>query len=86
MRKAVAWGSIVGVLVLLVLDAVLTRSGVIAHVLPRASGPGPWLVSRALGLTAYVALSLDIVLGLLVSTGAADRALPRARTLELHQS
>jgi sulfoxide reductase heme-binding subunit YedZ len=85
MRRAVAWGSIVGVLVLLVLDAVLTRAGVIAEVLPRASGAGPWLVSRAAGLTAYVALSLEIMLGLLVSTGAVDRALPRARVVELHQ-
>lgn len=85
MRKAVAWGSIVGVLGLLVLDAVLTRTGVLAEVLPRASGAGPWLVSRSMGLTAYVALSLEIGLGLLVSTGVADRALPRPRTVELHQ-
>ena len=85
MRRALAWGALAGLFALLVLDAVVVRAGILAEVLPRASGAGPWLVSRALGLTAYVALSLEIALGLLVSTGAADRVLARARTLELHQ-
>lgn len=85
MRRALAWGALAGVLALLVLDAVLVRAGVVADVLPRASGAGPWLVSRAMGITAYVALSLEIALGLLVSTGAADRVLARAHTLAVHQ-
>jgi len=85
MRRSLAWGVLAGVLALLVIDAVLVRAGIPTQVLPRASGAGPWLVSRALGLTAYVALSLEMVFGLLVSTGAADRVLARARALELHQ-
>ncbi len=85
MRRALAWGALAGLFALLVLDAVVVRAGILAEVLPRASGAGPWLVSRAMGLTAYVALSLEMVFGLLVSTGAADRVLARARALELHQ-
>lgn len=85
MRRSLAWGSLAGVLALLVLEAVLVRAGVLADALPRASGAGPWLVSRAAGLTAYVALSLEILLGLAISTGAADRVIARARVTELHQ-
>lgn len=47
-------------------------------------GPGAWLASRAGGITAYVALSLEIALGLFLSTGAADRWIARARSVELH--
>jgi predicted ferric reductase len=43
-----------------------------------------WYLSRALGVVAYVALTLEVVLGLSASTGQLDRALGRARVIELH--
>jgi len=47
-------------------------------------GPGAWLASRAAGVTAYVALSLEIAFGMFLSTGVADRWVARARSIELH--
>ena len=85
MRKAIAWGALLGVFALLVLDAIGVRAGLSDSVLWRAEGAGPWLVSRSAGLTAYFALTLEVLFGLLVSTGAADARVPRARALEVHQ-
>lgn len=48
-------------------------------------GPGAWLASRAGGITAYVAMTLEIVLGLFLSTGIADAWIARARSIELHR-
>lgn len=47
-------------------------------------GPGAWLASRAGGVTAYVALSIEIAFGMFLSTGVADRWIARARSIELH--
>lgn len=44
-----------------------------------------WQASRAAGFAAYAALALETILGLLVSTGLADRWLARARTMEIHR-
>ena len=84
MRRTLGFGVLLGLVSLLLLDAVLARSG-LAPLLPRAEGAGPWMLSRSAAFTAYVALSLEIALGLLVSTGAADRWIARARFVELHQ-
>lgn len=51
----------------------------------RIDGPGAWLASRAAGLTAYLALTLEIALGLFLSTGVADAWMARARSMELHR-
>lgn len=51
---------------------------------PRAAGTGPWLLSRATGMTAFAALSLDVILGLAMSTRTGDRWLPRATAIDLH--
>lgn len=48
-------------------------------------GPGAWLSSRAGGVTAYVALTIEIAFGMFLSTGVADRWIARARTIELHR-
>lgn len=85
MTRRIALGVALGVGLLIVLDAVAVRLGVAAGALPTIAGPSPWLVSRAAGLTAFVALALDVIVGLAMSTGALDRHLPRARTLELHR-
>ncbi len=48
-------------------------------------GPLAWFISRAFGLVAYSALTLEVLLGLGASTGYWDRALGRARVMELHR-
>lgn len=83
--RAVVGGALLGALALVALASVLVRLGWAADVLPRAAGPAPWIASRALGITSYVALSIEVIFGLAMSTGAGDRLLPRARTHELHR-
>jgi predicted ferric reductase len=46
---------------------------------------GTWPIARAAGLTAYAAITLAVVFGLLLSTGAADRWVARARSVEAHR-
>lgn len=85
MRRQLALGVAIGALVLLVLDAVVTRTGLGAGAIPKPTGTALWITSRAAGVTAFLALSLDVAFGLFISTGVADRALPRARIVEAHR-
>lgn len=85
MRRRIALGVAIGAVLLLVLDAVAVRAGVATGAIPKLAGTSLWVTSRAAGVTAFVALTLDVVFGLLVSTGAADRLIPRARSVELHR-
>ncbi len=50
-----------------------------------ADGPGFWQVSRALGFSAYAALTLEVVLGLFLSTDLARSWIARARVGPAHQ-
>lgn len=77
-------GTLVGLVVIALLGAVASRAGWIETNLPRPSGQGAWHLSRATGLAAFIALSLDVIAGLLVSTRAADRWIPRKETVDLH--
>jgi predicted ferric reductase len=80
-----AWkGVVVGVVLLALLGAIASRTGVIAPSVPRPAGTGAWMFSRATGLLAYVALSIDVIVGLLVSTRAADRWWSRGQLIDLH--
>jgi len=72
MREVVR-GVVVGVVVLALLGAIASRTGVIATDVPRPDGSGAWLLSRVTGMTAFIALSLDVIVGLLVSSRAGDR-------------
>lgn len=83
MRNALK-GVLAGVLLLALLGAIATRTGAIVTSLPRPSGTGAWLLSRATGLLAYVALSIDVIVGLLVSTRSADRFIPRGALVDIH--
>lgn len=83
MPRRLVLGVALGVALLLVVDALATRLGA-PGVLP-SLGPAAWLTSRAAGVAAFVALTLDLAFGLAISTGALDRRLPRARTVELHR-
>lgn len=47
-------------------------------------GQFPWFLSRAPGIAAFVALSASIVLGLMVTTKAAEPKVPRAFSFEIH--
>src|SRR5580704_14739500 len=44
-----------------------------------------WVTSRSAGITAYVALTLDVAFGLFLSTAVADRWISRARSVEVHR-
>lgn len=85
MRKRVALGIAIGGALLLVLDAAAVRLGLAAGAIPKLPGTSLWITSRAAGVTAFLALTLDVVFGLFVSTRAADRLIPRARSVELHR-
>lgn len=50
-----------------------------------AAGPLFWFASRAFGVVAYTALTLEVLLGLGASTGYLDRTIGRARVHELHR-
>lgn len=83
MRAAIA-GLLAGLAALLLLDAAAVRLGFAAGALPNLGAPA-WITSRAAGLAALVALTFDVVFGLFVSTGAADKWVARARSVELHR-
>lgn len=85
MRKAIARGVVLGAALLLIVDAIAVRLGVATSAIPKLAGASPWVTSRAAGVTALVALTLAVAFGLLVSTGAADKVIPRARSVELHR-
>src|SRR5690349_9695056 len=44
-----------------------------------------WQLSRASGFTAFVALALDVTLGLLMTTRLGDRLLGRGQQIDLHR-
>ncbi len=85
MRRYIYWGSALSLVFFALATAAGVRAGVLADTTPRPDGPWLWVASRAAGVTAFVALSLDTIFGLLVSTGAADRWVPRARSVEVHR-
>ncbi|HSN30381.1 MAG TPA: ferric reductase-like transmembrane domain-containing protein [Kofleriaceae bacterium] len=77
-------GLAIGVALLLVVGAVASRAGWADIAVPRPEGTGAWLVARASGFAAFVALSFDVLVGLVVSTRVADRRLARGQLIELH--
>lgn len=85
MRRPLVYGVLLGVVALLLLDAIAQRAGIGGGMVPKMEGSTLWITSRAAGLTAFVALSLDVAFGLLVSTGAMDRVWPRAQIVEAHR-
>lgn len=83
MREVIK-GAVVGVLLLALLGAIAERAGWIVVSVPRPDGTGAWMVSRATGLLAYVALSLDVIVGLLVSTRSGGRWIARGPLVDIH--
>lgn len=85
MRRFILWGIAAGLVLFALVTAVGVRLGVLADATPRPEGPWLWIASRAAGITAFAALTLDTLFGLLASTGALDRAVSRARSVEVHR-
>jgi sulfoxide reductase heme-binding subunit YedZ len=72
-------------IVALVVEAALVRLGVVADPIPKLAGTVAWTTSRAAGVTAFAALTLDVVFGLFVSTGLIDRWVPRGASVDVHK-
>ncbi len=70
---------------MLVAEAIAVRLGWIADPIPKLAGTAAWTTSRAAGATAFGALTLDVVFGLCVSTGAIDRWVPRGASVDIHR-
>jgi predicted ferric reductase len=85
MARRIGIGVAIGILLLLVLDAFGTRVGFTSSMVPKLEGTVVWTTSRAAGVTAFLALTLDVVFGLFLSTGAADRFVPRGRSVDVHR-
>src|SRR5690348_9808844 len=85
MSRRVLAGLAIGVTLLALLNAVAGRVGLTAMPLPTVPGTAPWTTARASGLTALVALTVDMVFGLFVATGVADRLIRRGRSVEVHR-
>lgn len=82
--RSVLRGIVVGFVALALVGAIASRAGWGAISVPRLAGTGPWLLARASGYAAFVALSLDVIAGLLVSTRAGDRWMARGQLIDLH--
>jgi DMSO/TMAO reductase YedYZ heme-binding membrane subunit len=78
-------GVVVGVIALALAGAVAARLDLLALSVPRAGGTAPWLLSRVSGVTAFVALALDVIIGLFVSTRLANRVLAKGVGADLHR-
>lgn len=77
-------GVLVGIFLLALVGAIATRAGWIVASVPRPHGTGAWMFSRATGLLAYVAVSIDVIVGLLVSTRSGDRWISRGHLVDIH--
>lgn len=85
MHKRIAQGMAIGLGLLALALTVGARAGLFAVNVDRPEGHFFWVLSRASGITAYLSLTLEIALGLLLSTAAGDRLIARGRSVEIHQ-
>ena len=83
MREALR-GALIGLALLILVGTIASRTGWAQIAAPRASGTGPWMVVRASGFAAFAALSLDVIVGLALSTHVAGHRLPRGPLIALH--
>ena len=84
MRNVVR-GLVIGVVALALAGALAARLDLLAVSVPRAEGTAPWLLSRVTGVTAFIALALDVIVCLFVSTRLANRVLGKGVGVELHR-
>jgi sulfoxide reductase heme-binding subunit YedZ len=76
---------VASIVIAIAIEAILVRVGVIADPIPHLAGTAAWTTSRAAGVTAFAALTLDVVFGLFVSTGLLDRWVPRGASIDVHR-
>ena len=84
-RRAVPVGIVLGTGLLVLGLTLATRLGLVAVPFDRPDTHLFWYVGRAAGISAYLALTLSVVWGLLVSTGVADSWVARARSVDVHR-
>ncbi|MBI4491863.1 MAG: hypothetical protein HY690_03615 [Chloroflexi bacterium] len=79
------WGAGAGLLALLLGLTLAARGGLITVAIERPDGHWFWYFSRTAGVTAYLALALTVLWGLLASTAVGDGLVARARCVDLHR-
>ena len=85
MRKWMLAGVVAGAMLGFLLTSAAVRLAIISINLERPDTHWFWYLSRAAGISAYVALTLSMLWGLLLSTNLADRWIARGRSVELHK-
>ena len=85
MRSWIVAGVVTGLVAVLMLTSTAARLGTVSIELQRPDTHWFWYVSRAAGVSAYLALTFSIVWGLLLSTNLADTWIARGRSVELHK-
>ncbi|MCC6555996.1 MAG: ferric reductase-like transmembrane domain-containing protein [Polyangiaceae bacterium] len=85
MSKRILQGAGVGIALLVLLGTIGARAGLLTTGIERPEGHAFWYLSRASGITAYLGVTLEVLLGLLLSTAAGDRWLGRAQGVEIHR-
>jgi predicted ferric reductase len=84
MRRWVLGGVVAGVVGAVLMMSVAARLGIVAVLVQRPDTHEFWYYSRAAGISAYLALALSVIWGLLLSTRLVDTRVPRGRGVELH--
>jgi methionine sulfoxide reductase heme-binding subunit len=84
MRKWILAGTAVGLIGAVLMTSVGVRPGLIAGELQRPDTHWFWYLSRAAGISAYLALALSVIWGLLLSTRLVDTWIARGHSVELH--
>ena len=72
-------------IIALAVEAFAVRLGWFDDSIPKLVGTAAWTTSRAAGVTAFAALTLDVIFGLFVSTGILDRWVPRGASVDVHK-
>ncbi len=85
MRRWILAGVVAGATIGFLLTSAAARLGIVSINLERPDTHWFWYFSRAAGISAYLALTLSIVWGLLLSTSVADTWIARGRSVELHK-
>jgi predicted ferric reductase len=85
MSRWILGGGVAGATTVLLLISSAARLGIVVVDLQRPDTHWFWYLSRAAGLSAYLALTLSVAWGLLLSTNLADKWIARGRSVELHK-
>jgi predicted ferric reductase len=83
--RAAVHGLVLGVVVLAIVGALAARLELATIDMPRSASAAPWLLTRAAGITGFVALALDVIVGLLVSTRTSGALFAKGAAVELHR-